>query len=241
MEPGSSGEIGTDNFTVLPDVYFDPFECDVFDQDCEVGEKCVPMIVLDETSLATKCVPVQGDGAWGDPCEVVGEEAPGVDNCAFGHLCWYLDDAGAGTCIAMCTRDRGEAVCTDGFECVSHADVGVFWLCKPSCDPLMQDCSSGDTCVMEAYDFVCVPDTSGEEGQANDVCESWGDCDPGLACVANVVSVACDVQHQRCCTPFCELPDGSCPNPDQACLPWYSDGDLVPPGEEDIGLCAIPR
>jgi hypothetical protein len=45
-----------------------------------------------------------------------------------------------------------------------------------------------------------------------------------------------------CCTPFCEFPDGACPNPDQQCVQWF-DPMMLPEGDPqlDIGFCGVPQ
>ncbi|MBL8973279.1 MAG: hypothetical protein JNK56_22020 [Myxococcales bacterium] len=214
--------------------------CDIFRQDCGDGEKCVPWAADGAGWNATRCSPVLGTGVAGDPCTVEGTATSGFDDCAFGHLCWDVDDQLHGTCVAMCTGTQRAPECPASTGCLI-ANEGVLALCLRTCDPLVQDCPPTDICIQSTDSpFVCGPDGSGREGQANDPCESLDGCDPGLHCaVPGATSGACDPDASGCCTPFCTLPDGPCPNPDQACVPWYPVGE-APPGEEDIGACALP-
>ena len=214
--------------------------CDIFRQDCGDGEKCVPWAADGAGWNATRCSPVLGTGVAGDPCTVEGTATSGFDDCAFGHLCWDVDDQLHGTCVAMCTGTQRAPECPASTGCLI-ANEGVLALCLRTCDPLVQDCPPTDICIQSTDSpFVCGPDGSGREGQANDPCESLDGCDPGLHCAGpGATSGACDPDASGCCTPFCTLPDGPCPNPDQACVPWYPVGE-APPGEEDIGACALP-
>jgi len=216
-------------------------ECDVFEQNCSAGEKCVPWGCKGSTWHGTICVKVTGDGVAGDPCTVEGDKVSGVDDCAFGHICWEVDDQLHGTCIAQCTGTPSEPQCAEGSSCAIAYD-GTVTVCLPKCDPLLQDCPSGDLCVpINDSGFVCTVDASGSEGQANDACEFGNECDPGLICINTAAaSIACQQGPTGCCTPYCKFPGAPCPNPDQACVQWFDPMMPIPPGDEDIGVCAIP-
>ena len=81
-------------------------------------------------------------------------------------------------------------------------------------------------------------------GKANDPCELANSCAKGLVCInAATASSACMQGSQGCCQPFCEFMmgmDGDCPNPDQKCVQWFDPMLPIPPGLEDVGVCAIP-
>ena len=223
------------NFDVPPDV--GDVMCDNFEQNCNEGEKCAPWASPDGTWMGNKCVQIHGDGTAGEPCTAEGEGLTGVDDCALGHLCWNVDMLGQGKCYALCTGTSATPVCAEGFACLG---MDIIWLCLRKCDPLLQDCPNSEVCVNVNEEFVCEPDASGDEGQFNDPCEYVNACDSGLVCSLSIkTSAACNQQIDGCCTPFCMIPDGPCPNPDQSCVPWH--GFEPPPGEEDIGQCAIPR
>jgi hypothetical protein len=207
-----------------------PRACDPFAQDCKVGEKCSPVHDGDG-SVEAKCIPVRGTGVADEPCLT----SDGTDDCALGYICWNTNDSGEGACVALCTGNGGDPMCPAGFRCSSTSDSGVTWLCLHECDPLLQDCPEGESCRLVGTPFVCVLDASGEDGQINDSCESDKDCDPGLTCRhSEIVSAACK-ESLLCCTPYCELPDGACPNADEECYPWS------PPGYENTGFCGLPR
>ena len=228
---------------VLPDgqkLRCSPEDCDPFDQDCGPGDKCVPWASGGGQWDATRCVPVAGDGGVGDPCTVEGSKQSGFDDCAFGHICWEVDDDLHGTCIAQCTGTQADPQCPEGSTCVI-ANNDALTVCLPNCDPLEQNCPAGDVCIANLMNpgFICAVDASGREGQANDACDFVNTCDPGLACGKPAkTSIAC-MGGDGCCTPFCSFPGGACPNPDQQCVSFFAP-DPPPPGDEDIGLCQIP-
>ena len=122
-------------------------------------------------------------------------------------------------------------------------------LCIPDCDPLLQDCPSfGYACYPNSNDrFTCVLDLSGEDGKVNDPCFLDCDfdclCNAGLMCAtAAFVGMGCEAEDPPgCCTPFCALPDGSCPDADQECVQYFDPEQLpVDDPKLDIGVCGLP-
>ena len=216
-------------------------ECDIWNQNCPSGHKCAPWADNGGDAWnATKCFPLIGDGAPGDPCTAPDGPTAGPDDCALGVFCWDIDDTNHGTCTAMCTGPIESPNCPADSACSLTAD-GVLNLCLPTCDPLQQGCPDDQLCIMiNSGDFVCILDASGVAGQVNDPCEFINACDPGLACLnAPDATSACDQNATGCCQPFCKFPDAPCPNPDQQCTQWFDQP--IPPGSEDIGVCAIPQ
>lgn len=253
VDPSTSAAPTTsdDGFITTPDgggcgAAFDPdrefrcVECDTFQQDCAAGEKCVAWANDGgESWNAHKCVPVTGAGVAGDPCTVEGGGFSGHDDCALGHMCWDVDDADHGTCVALCTGSEESPVCAEGLGCLLAND-GALNLCLLACDPLVQDCAGDDLCV-EFGEFVCVPDPVDMPGATNDPCASAVACDQGFACLDPQASSACDQGRGGCCQPFCPFPGGACPNPDQTCQQWFDPEMGIPEGSEDIGVCSATR
>src|SRR5690242_9848822 len=66
-ESGSS-DTSTDDETGIAEDILGPVPCDSFLQDCAEGEKCVPWSPSGGAWDASKCVPVLGDQAMGEPC-----------------------------------------------------------------------------------------------------------------------------------------------------------------------------
>ncbi len=221
-------------------------ECSVWDQDCDEGEKCSAWANDGGNSWnATKCVPLSGTPAQaGDPCTVEGSGVSGVDTCDVSSMCWDVDpQTNEGTCVAFCTGSENAPVCNDPTASCSIANEGVLILCLPSCDPLIQNCAEGQACYPIDNAFVCAPDASGEEqGADNDACEFLNACDAGNICVNPEIVDGCPSGSNGCCQNVCDLTatpaDQGCAG-SETCTPWFEEGS-VPPGYEDVGVCALP-
>lgn len=210
--------------------------CDAFLQDCPEGEKCVPWFP-DGITPALRCVPVTGNAQVNEPCTAM-KGGDGIDDCALGAICRYVDQDGHGFCVGQCTGSIDDAICPPGLSCLISAREAIT-ICLPECHPLLGDCIGNLDCFAVGEGFECMADASGEAGQANDSCEAPNACDEGLVCLDSVsASSACDPKVQGCCQPFCQFPDGPCPNMDQQCLPWF-DPMHVLPNYKDLGVCAI--
>ncbi len=241
-DPTTSGTTGLD-FIHRPDLDPNaPAECDIFAQDCPPGQKCAPWANDGGSSWnATKCVELTGDAQPGEPCTTPEGPLDGHDDCAEGVYCWDVDERNHGTCIALCSGSPESPECPPKSQC-AITDDGVLNLCLPSCDPLIQDCPEGQSCLLNWKDFACILDASGDSGQINDPCQFANACDRGLVCLDSATaSEACDPRIDGCCQPYCKLPDTPCPNPDQQCVPFFDPDDEIPPGSEDVGICAIPK
>src|SRR5690606_20362659 len=95
------------------------------------------------------CVDVGGEGAVGDPCDVVDGKYTGIDNCDVGTLCMLTDEEGkGGVCVEFCST---EDTCpqTPTANCVVYND-GSLPICLGSCDPIVQDCAAGQGCYNSA-------------------------------------------------------------------------------------------
>jgi len=216
-------------------------ECDIWLQDCPVGDKCMPWAAGGGSWDATMCTPVDPAAVpTGDVCEVVGSGTSGIDNCELGAMCWGVDAVTLeGTCVEMCTGSPMAPVCGPPDTNCVISNGGVLILCLPGCDPLLQNCPDpGDACYPIGDEFSCAPDASGADGVDGDPCEFINVCDPGLMCAGAAALEGCF--GSGCCTPFCDL---SLPDPclalSEDCVPFYGPG-LAPPGLEDVGVCSIP-
>ncbi|HEY8377874.1 MAG TPA: ribulose phosphate epimerase [Nannocystis sp.] len=245
-EPGttSSGTDGCQGFICQSDQGGNMIECDVWTQDCEEGQKCMPYSGDGDYAWeSTKCVPVmENPASVGDPCFVEGSGVSGIDNCEKGAMCWDVV-MGEGICVAQCIGSPDAPSCPpSGGSCLISND-GVLTLCLPTCDPLLQDCDGDDLCIPNPQNFVeflCVLDASGEEGQLYDPCEYINACDKGFFCANPMIALECDAGAIGCCMPFCDITEvGVCTGQGQECLPWYEPGQ-APPGYESLGYCSIP-
>jgi len=240
-DPSTAGTTDAHDFILKLDGNVVVDDCDVWTQDCPKGQKCAPWAEGGGGAWnATKCVDITGDGAPGEPCMTTGGGVSGMDDCALGSMCWNVDETNHGVCFAQCSRGAADPICPPKSICYISGE-GILNLCIPDCDPLLQDCFGDDLCIPNGDGFLCVLDQSGDAGQTNDPCEFANECDKGLLCRDTAAaSSACDPLAPGCCQPFCKFPGAPCPNPDQQCLQWFDPMMPIPPGYEDIGVCAIP-
>jgi hypothetical protein len=250
----SGGEVSSSGSVEQTFIVMDDFEgivgiveCDNWQQDCPPGEKCAAWANDGGSAWnSLKCVPVAEDPKQpGDACTVEGSGVSGVDDCDVGVMCWDIDDMNMGTCVPLCTGSPDAPMCEDPTRTCAVANEGVLNLCLPSCDPLAQDCPGGDLCIgnPSGDGFLCVLDASGEEGQQHDACEFANACDAGLLCLPATAANECDPAASGCCEPFCDLTDpdadASCGGAGQVCNPYFEEG-TAPPGQDDLGYCALP-
>lgn len=145
------------------------------------------------------------------------------------------------TCVAHCTGSFDDVMCEPGTTLFTIG-FGAGCLCLPDCNRRLQDCASPEhVCYPWNNLLRCLPDVSGEEGQANDPCQD-SECDPGLMCAnADFVGMGCTGDSWACCTSFCEFPGGDCPNADQQCVQYFDPKELLP-GDWRLGLgaCGLP-
>jgi hypothetical protein len=242
VDSSSEGGVG---FIIDPDGGAIGLQCDVWSQDCPRGEKCVPCSLgALEWFPDTCCRPLDPDpAAVGKPC--VREEGPwsGLDDCAADSVCWFLDDAQTGTCVAQCEGSRANPECAAGSSCdVAHE--GTVILCLPTCDPLAPACGAGRTCAhgtragySDFGHFVCQA-TAPLNAVAGygEACSAFGElCDEGLACAWPADVPGCEAA--RCCTVVGALAaPPACPDPTQSCVAAFPDGD-APPGLESLCYC----
>lgn len=230
-----------------PDSGIGNAECDPWLQDCPAGLKCMAYAMEGEGHFTgTKCTPVAENPATaGDPCHVEGGWWTGVDNCDYGHACWHINhETNEGVCVPMCEGS------VDAYSCPSEGEICVFWVkglshvCLETCDPLLQDCPAAQSCLPEwgggAGDWVCVPEYSGDEGQAFDPCAYNNVCDPGLLCWDATEAVEC-AGSEYCCLPLCDLDNPQCGGQGSECQSFYDviEGE-APPAYASVGLCSLP-
>lgn len=225
---------------------FDPaYGCDVSEQDCPTGYKCVLPWSFYGNGWSGACVPiVQTPVDLAGPCSVLDpyftdEDADSLvypDDCPAGSQCMTVGD----NCAVFCmrTEDFNEPV-----KCpLPDHYCGVMrqstW-CIEMCDPLVQDCPDGDTCTFVDWVPGCFLDWSGEEGQVFDPCFDSRLCDPGLLCLDPSAADECDPNEQGCCLPYCNLEAPDCPGVGQECHAYFEPGDELE-GLEHLGYCAQP-
>jgi hypothetical protein len=214
-------------------------ECDIWEDDCERGEKCMPWANDGGNAWnATKCTPIaRAPNAPGESCTVVDNGVSGIDDCEAGAMCWNVDAAtNAGECVAFCDGPQQNPTCPDpSAPCAYLGESTPFMLCLPYCDPLVQDCGAESGCYPSSEGFYCEWDGSGEGGGAGSPCEYLNTCDPGLFCARS--GTIPDCFGTGCCSPFCDAADPETPCPaGLECIPWYEKGQ-APAQFESVGGC----
>lgn len=262
VDPSTTGETTNDNgttgggstgsdtmtFVGMPDVSVGA-ECDVWGQDCPVGEKCAPWANDGGNSWnATKCVPVDANPKQpGDECTTNGSDVSGQDNCDVGSLCFSVNpETNVGLCTPFCQGSEANPTCADPTDVCNVSNNGALILCLDTCNPLLQDCQTGGQpqgCYPVNDEFLCWPDFSFDLGAYGDPCQYFNVCDPGLYCAAADVLPNC-VGSTGCCTEYCDVMDAnaSCAGAADGveCVPWWGDGVVPPPGMDSIGACIMP-
>ncbi len=217
-------------------------ECDIWKQDCPMGQKCMPWDPGGQSWNSTKCTDVADNAAKvGDDCVAEGGGTSGVDNCELGSMCWFLDADNKGSCVELCKGTPMAPTCS-GDKICDESNEGVIIVCLETCDPLAQSCPEGQICFFDGVDtFICDFDASGDMGKYGDPCAYINVCDYGLFC-ANPETVPGCPPDNGCCSPYCNINEpNTCPGaPMQECVPWYGEGNPTPPDQENIGACAVP-
>lgn len=219
-------------------------ECDILQQDCPRGYKCIVYNEEGPGSLGDDwgCFPVVEDPVGvGETCTVIDGVGSGLDDCPVGAVCWDVDaETNEGYCVSYCMGSNQNPTCEDPDTfCRIPGDASFGMWCLPVCDPLGDDCGEGLTCTSgDGFSFGCSPDASGEAGAAGDPCEFVTQCDPGLACVGAELVPDCTMSS-GCCSAYCTVGDDSPCAPGQTCEPFYDEDPAPHPAWENVGVCAL--
>lgn len=242
--PGDTGNTTGGTLPDPPAGFLNPLdvrggsECSLWAQDCPADEKCTPISNDGATWNDWVCRPVvPNPDATGEPCTLTqGSGVDGYDTCERHAMCWGLDENLEGTCVGFCEGSYSNPVCLDADSSCYISGDGFIALCTPTCNPLDQNCPTGEACYPIDTGFVCAPDASGETGLEGDPCEFINACDAGLYCGSSLD----DCEAAGCCRPFCDVSQPSCPVGTE-CVPGFPD-DVIPPiGQEFVGFCAPPE
>ncbi len=234
---GSSGEPDAEP-TVMP------AGCDVFEQDCEGAQKCMPYSGDGDTTWnALWCSPLVNEPKQlGEAC--VAPEGPvgGVDDCDVGLMCWGIPNAQTqGVCTSLCEGSVSAGVCPADTVCAVY-NGGALPICLPTCDPLGNGCPEGQLCIPQGGSggrFVCAVDAAPTGGDYGDPCLAFNKCDPGLFCAPAGAVPGC-TDAAGCCSRYCGLdeddPDLACDDAAQVCVPFFEGSPA--PGFESVGGCS---
>lgn len=234
-EPAGTSGDGADE-TAAPEP--PELACDVWQQDCPPGHKCAPYDPdLTFAWTAARCVPVHPDPvALGEGCTMPDGPQAGVDDCPAGSYCTFADLRGhGGQCLPFCTGSPEAPGCPEGMAC-GWGNDGVIAVCRPTCDPLAQDC--------EPSNATCLPTPSGSEftcfvhqwDRGGSGCTAYNGCPPGSVCVPGEwVDASVGPGFGRCAS-FCGGEAHGCPA-HRTCMPW-PDGSAS--GHPSVGVCVLP-
>jgi hypothetical protein len=241
--------------------------CDPFVQDCAAGLKCAAVDMSGNGVWdSNACVPVMGEGVHGEPCHYLGFASDGLDDCEKGAMCYFFDEElGEGTCVELCAGSRDDPVCgpaCTGCEILFSESVNIC--VAPVCTPPVEGlCAPEEVCACDA-DEKCIPNNvSGEfscilwpadELPAGGPCSISGQCEAGFFCVeADFFPFANCQNSPGCCTPYCDVSQGTTDNPvcvdlneelidleGVECVPWFEDGEGPPGCAGNTGVCAVP-
>jgi hypothetical protein len=107
-------------------------ECDIWEPDCPVAEKCAAW-ANDGGAVwnSTRCVPVDPTPAEvGDECMVEGSAVSGIDNCELGSMCFDVDpDTNTGVCVALCTGTAASPICEHPSAMCSVVVTDILAVC----------------------------------------------------------------------------------------------------------------
>jgi hypothetical protein len=216
-------------------------DCDPWEKDCPMGEKCVPYGSTGAEWDANKCVPVTGSGSPGDTC-ILTSVIEGTDDCDADTHCWDVmdvDGVNQGVCTPFCEGSPDDPICADAGKSCLIANDGSINLCIATCDPLIPDCGPGLACFWANNNFNCIFTTADIPG--GEPCAYINDCAEGHICLDAVTLPDCG--GSACCGIYCSLSDdplAACESvPGTECVSFFDEG-MAPPEYEDVGVCILP-
>lgn len=130
-------------------------QCNIFDQGCGVGDRCVPYSPYEDTASATACVPTPARPVpLGGACH---KRVDGVveDDCGLGATCLGGGVEREGICVELCQGSKPEPTCDAG---VCAYAPGVPGYCLPSCEPGLPGCDGECLSIALGPGHVCVPE-----------------------------------------------------------------------------------
>ncbi len=230
-DSSSSGDASEDGsgFLLVPDqgpsACSSLSQCDVWAQDCNDGEKCVPWVADgsgDPTSscMSTRCSPVAPDAvAPGGTCTVQQGPWSGFDDCELGSYCWGVDPVTLeGTCAAPCYGTEANPQCGDAEVCF-RGFSGIVVACTPTCDPLEPACGTGSACVVtDGAPPVCLPAEFAAPAEQGVPCDHRLGCTGGFVCMAADTVAGC-ADPASCCTAVCDVDTPACAGETPVCTP----------------------
>lgn len=197
-------------------------DCSVWEEgECANGQACKAWANDGGTEWNDSlCRPLDpAPAVVGDPCEVEGNAASGIDTCVEGAMCWNVPPGSVeGTCVAYCDGTPEAATCMSPENACVILFGGWVPLCLTQCDPIPGNCTEGTVCSpADGGAFVCLDDEMAACPQGS------VDAPPGLfdSC-----------KDDPCCVAFCDGSD-DCAG-DEVCVD-FSESPAA--GYEDVRIC----
>jgi hypothetical protein len=209
---------------VFPDDPDASLVCDpTYEANCLGGRKCA--FVLDDLASGSGIMSCVADGtiAVGGACvpaTAIGE----ADDCVRGSHCY------GGICTSFC---GGSLECLAVEACVAPSGSFSRPLCRPTCDPLVQDCpTAGDGqpqgCYVDQLEGPACLIVRGAGEPAGGTCVYSDECSPGTQCTG----------LGECLT-YCD-PNGCGSDAGSGMCPECAGGLDCTPYAPGVGLCTAP-
>lgn len=195
----TSGSTGAEcMFLMCGDMTVTEPECDIWNEDCPEGSKCMPWDNTGGSSTRPSARRSTRRRAW----RAIGASAAGptesrqlrqapavlVHGQRHGHRSLHQH----------VHRLRGVAELSERAE-LRHLEQRLADPVFDGVRPAGAELSDGQICFQGAFDFICDFDASGEEGQYGDACAYINVCDYGLFCATPAAVPGC-VSAEGCCS-----------------------------------------
>lgn len=174
------------------------------------------------------CLPTQNCSLdSGKPTCVKAGSKPPLATCTATTECAPGLGCHEGNCVPLCTQAEDCSVNT-GYGCafgISYDDIGIPFVgaCTKTCDPVVQNCPTGQACYLGA---CATPKLNHAEGES---CAEPRDCGAGLLCMSDARGAA-----PATCHPYCAISATDACGFGFACYPI---SELVAGAPANWGVC----
>lgn len=231
-------------FICEPDLGPIPDTCDVVDQDCPAGQKCVwyaPPGGLRRD--AARCIEVTGAGEPFDPCTLptgIGLEI--TDDCGPESFCLEVyGTADHGYCAPFFDDVEGCDAYPGSYPAFENGSDFPAACLHYECQPMLPEgCPDGLQCTFYPawlYGSLMCWNVPPEDDLPLSAACDYGQCGQGQLCAPTQWLPDCT--DDRCCTQWCDLGAPACDTPGTVCEPFpvrQADGD---PGFDSLGACVL--
>jgi hypothetical protein len=238
-DPDTAGDEGC-QFFCPPDIPAVEGACDPGQGGCPDGEKCVWFVAPGNQLRreAARCIPVTGDRAAFDPCQLPTGFGPEIsDDCGADSYCLEVyGSADHGFCAPYsepsphsCDAWPGTSVAVENGSNFPYACL--FYECDPL-DP--STCPEDMTCTFYPawlYGINHCWRAPPDDLPLAAACD-YGECGDGKLCISGDAVPGCT--HERCCAQWCDLGAPECADDAAECQPF------IVPEFPELGACLVP-